>query len=301
MRSDRHLAAIAISLLLCTRAFSDGLVSPEELAHVEFSPVSYVPGDVVTAYLRLQPGAGSWKEETITSGFPEPEPFGVRVLSVALEERSGDPLLLIRFVPWQAGPGLLPELVLGSIEIPRIRFECGSSLLAGGTEPPVFQPQLDPPGLYARLYVTGGVLLVLVLAGIVIVTKVRPWWRSLLASRAFARARREFDALLDEIARTGKGAAAWAALSSGLRSFVGFRVGTDWSALTSGEVAALPSDSAAGLVAQESAVLLSIGDQARFAGATDLDLCSGVEAARKIARKLDVALDPRSSGSVAPC
>jgi hypothetical protein len=302
-------AVIAAFLLAPWPAFSDGLASPAELAQVEFSPASFVVGEVVTVYARLLVGSDTWKEETVSSGFPEPGASGAQLVSLALERRSGDPLLIIKFVPWQAGPGLLPELVVGGIGIPRVRFECTSALT--GTELPVSQPQLDPHGLYARLYILGGIFLVMVIAGILLVARARPWWQAIVGKWAFAKARREFDALLDELervaakpsgqVRTGKVAPEWAALCGGLRKFLGSRAGFDWSALTAMEVSALPLDAPTGIVVKESAEILYLGDQARFAGATGLDLKSTVAAARAMAKKLDDALATRQRRPEVPC
>jgi len=311
MLSSRFMTIAAVFFLAPWMAFSDGLAVPAELAQVEFSPATFVPGEVVTVFARLLVGSNTWKEETVSSGFPEADASSVRILSVALEKRSGEPLLVIRFVPWQAGPGQMPEFVVGGIGIPRVRFECASALAAGGAAVPLAQAQFDPPGLYARIYILGGIFLVIVIAGIVAFTKARPWWQALLARWAFTKARREFDALLDEIEKaaaktlalgsTGAVAPEWAALCGGMRKFLGFRAGYDWSALTAMEVSALPLDAPTGIVVKESAEILTMGDQARFAGATGLDLRSAVTAARALAKKLDESLVSPPRIPEAPC
>lgn len=256
----------------------------------EFSPPVFVPGEVVTVIALIDPGTLPWTVATIPSGFTEGGEAGPQVLSVALENRKGSPLLVVRFVPWRAGPGYLPGMTIGGLEIPRIRFDCQSALTDGNFEAPEPMPQLDMPGLYTKLYVLAGLLLVAVLAGIAAVTKVSPWFRVFKARRAYARARREFDELLDRLAKASAGPAVWAELCAGLRTFAGIRTGTDLSAMTASEVQCLPAGTVPGDARGDLAGILAMGDEARFAGNRNLQPASGIRLARALADRIDAAL-----------
>lgn len=284
------LAAFALAAAGAT-ARADGVA----LGPAEFSPAEFVPGEVVTVTASLDPGTGSWEAAAMSSGFPETGESGPVVLSASVERRRGGPVLVIRFVPWKAGPGFLPELRIGGLDVPRVRFECGSALSGGDLGAPEPLPQLDYPGLYARLYIAAGALLVAAVAVAVAVAKAAPWVRSMSARRAFARVRREFDELLDRLGTRGGSAgeaAAWAALCSGARRFVGRRSGIDLDALTATEVAALPPESVPGGVRDAVAALLAAGDAVRFAGDEGARLSGGLESARSLADLIDGACRP---------
>jgi len=181
-------------------------------------------------------------------------------------------------------------MAVGGLDIPRIRFECGSILADGDFSAPEPMPQLDLPGLYTRIYVLAGLLLVAVIAGVAAVTKGAPWLRAFKARRAFARARREFDELLDRLATAAAGPEVWAELCAGLRSFAGLRIGTDLCAMTASEVMALPAGTVPGDAGGDLAGILAMGDEARFAGKHELRPGAGVELARSVANRIDEAL-----------
>lgn len=286
MRRLGLLAAIVFKTAAALAAGAQELV----VGPLEFSPLSFVPGVVVTAVAILDPGASPWFAEAVESGFPEPGESAPRVLSVALEKRKGSPLLVVRFVAWRAGPGYLPDMSVGGLDIPRLRFDCGSALADGDLGAPEPLPQLNLPGLYTRLYVLAGLLLVAVIAGITAATRAAPWFRAFKARRAYARARREFDELLDRLAAAPAGPAAWAELCAGLRNFAGLRMDTDLNAMTASEVLALPAGSVPGGVGAELAGILAMGDEARFAGKRDVRPGAGVELARSVAARIDEAL-----------
>jgi len=293
MRCLRLTIALALHATVLAAAFAQGVV----IGTPEFSPQTFLPGEAVTLVAMLDPGARSWSAGTITSGLPEPGESDPQILSLALEKRKGSPLLVVRFVAWRAGPGYLPEVTVGGLAIPRIRFECGSALAGGDLRAPEPMPQLDPPGLYTRIYVLAGLLLVAVLAGIVAAAKAAPWFRAFKARRAYARARREFDELLDRLAAAVAGPAVWAALCSGLRYFTGLRTGTDLSAMTASEVLALPAGTVPGDAGGDLARILAMGDEARFGGRQDVLPAAGIELARSVAGRIDEALlAARSAG-----
>jgi hypothetical protein len=274
---------------VCVIASAEGVST----GRVEFVPASFVPGQLVTLYATLDPGDARWAEATPGAVSVDAGENGPSVLSVAMEKRSGAPLLVVRFVAWRAGPGFLPAMTVGGLESPRIRFECVSALADGDLRSPEPLPQLEPPGLYARLYLLGGALLVVIVAGLAAATKAAPWFRALAAKRAFAAARREFDESLAMIAGIGSQTAAWAELCSVVRRFVGLRSGKDWSALTASEVESLPEDAAPGGVLGDVASILATGDAVRFAGRRDSPIGAGVSLAGSIADRLDEAcLEP---------
>lgn len=277
---------LALTLIAAPGVQAEGLI----VGPVEFSPSSFVPGEVVTAVALLDPGAAPWTEETVSAGFPETSEVDPHVLSATLRARRGAPLLVVRFVAWQPGPGALPNVVVGGLEIPRIRFDCGSALQDGNRAAPEPLPQLNRPGLYARLYALGGMLLVAVLGGLAVAARAAPWFKALKARRAFALVRREFDEMLTRLGTAGSGPAAWTELCAGLRRFAGLRSGTDLSAMTASEVSALPEDAIPGGAVGDIAGLLAMGDDVRFAGTLTAGLSEAVSAARSIAARVDEAL-----------
>jgi hypothetical protein len=293
MRRLCLLIALALHAGATGSVFAQGIV----LGSPEFSPPVFMPGEAVTVLAMVDPGVLPWTVSAVSSGLPEAGTSGPQVLSVALEKRKGSPLLVVRFVAWTAGPGYLPEMNVGGLDIPRIRFQCQSALADGGLEAPEPLPQLDLPGLYTKIYVLAGLLLVAVIAGVAAVTKVSPWFRAFKARRAYKRARRELDELLDRLAAAAAGPAVWAELCAGLRRFAGLRMGADLSAMTASEVLALPAGTVPGAAGGDLAGILSMGDEARFAGRQDVRPGAGVELARSVADRIDEALlAARSAG-----
>lgn len=294
IRFRRALASILLAAA-CGVPYAEG----PAVGRVEFEPPSFVPGEPVTAYATLDPRGASWSEAEPGDVAADEGDAGPNVLSAAMEKRSGSPVLVVRFVAWRAGPGFLPEMSVGGLAVPRIRFECGSALADGDLRPPEPLPQLDPPGLYARLYLLGGALLVAAVVGVGAATRAAPWFRALAEKRAFALARREFDESLARIARMEPETAAWAALCSAVRRFVGLRSGVDWDALTASEVESLPDDAAPGGVRGDVALLLANGDSVRFARRRASSIAEGVGLAASIACRLDeacrAAAEPRKA------
>jgi len=291
MRRLRLLLALVFLAGSAVIASAQGVVT----GMPEFSPPVFVPGEAVTVIAMVDPGTLPWTVATIPTGFTEAGESGPQVLSVALENRKGSPLLVVRFIAWRAGPGYLPAITIGGLDMPRIRFDCQSTLTEGNFEAPEPMPQLDMPGLYTKLYVLAGLLLVAALAGIAAVTKVAPWFRAFKARRAYARARREFDELLDRLDKASAGPAAWAALCAGLRTFAGLRMDADLSAMTASEVLRLPAGTVPGDACGDLAGILAMGDEARFAGNRDLQPASGIRLARALADRIDSA--PLAAGA----
>ncbi|GAB1456188.1 MAG: hypothetical protein RBT62_03920 [Spirochaetia bacterium] len=267
------------------------------LVSLEFKPASFLPGDVVTIYARLEPGDVEWSEATRSDGFPDTGAMGPQVLSVSIEKRSGEPLLILRFVPWKAGPSYIPELSIAGLRIPRIRFDCETALVPGEAKPLQAMAQMEYPGIYSRLYIVGGALIVACLLGVTMLARIGPYMRELRARLALARSRRVFDETLRRLAERGRGAsvgadsdaAAWAELCSAVRQFTGLRSGTDWGALTSSEVEALPDDAAPGGVRPDLARLFAAGDAVRFAGDRKPSLKDALVLAASIADRLDAS------------
>lgn len=285
MRRLFPLLVLAAWAALADPLFAQGAV----VGSPEFSPPVFLPGEVVTLVATIDPGNLSWEASTIQSGFAEPGESGPQLLSVALEERKNSPLLMVRFVAWHAGPGYLPEMTIGRLVIPRIRFECQSALSDGNLKAPVPLPQLDLPGLYTSIYVLAGVLLIALVLGIMMVTRTVPWFKALQARRAYARVRREFDELLNRLARTAAGPDVWAELCAGLRKFASSRMDTDLSALTASEVLALPAGTVPGDAGVDLAGILAMGDEVRFAGNQHVQSATGIERARSVADRIDEA------------
>jgi hypothetical protein len=259
---------------------------------MEFDPPDFVPGDKVRLVARFDPADLPWDEIQVTTGLPDPGEAGPTVLSVAVERQAGAPVLVVVFIPWNAGRGLVPAILVGGLEFPPMPYEAASSL---GTDraAPVVRPQLEPPGLRVRVYVAAGLLLSVVVLVLVFVSAVLPWFRRLLARWGFARIRRDFEARLalldgDAIAP----ADAWALLCSTLRWFLEARTTLPWLSMTPAE-AMVVQDASIGpeLVAEVSHILLE-GDGVRFAGIQGADLAAGLARARSIADKLDQALAP---------
>lgn len=298
-------AALAIVLLAVApataRADAAGASAPEAvIVRVEYDPPTFYPGQAALAYATLDPGTASWGEAVLAvvpgredgaddgaEGDDEAGPPEVEVLSARLERRGGQPVLIVRFVPWTAGRGRIPGMELGGLSVPGLRFDCASALTS--LSPPVPMPQLEPPGLRLRLYLAGGVVLVALLVGLAAAFRAAPWFGAIKARWAAARSRREFDDILESIGSLKPETAAWAALCAAVRRFVGIRTGVDWSAMTASEIALSPEGPVPGPTRDAAAAILSSGDAARFAGLAEASLADAVVAARAVADRLDEA------------
>jgi len=297
----RHVPALTLILLAvawlvpCT-GWGDEAFPAKLAAPVEFDPPSFVPGQIVAIYARLDAAAAKWHVETLSSGLHAGQESSPRILSASLTERSGAPLLVVRYVAWNPGQGYIPSMTIGGLVTPSLKYSCSSALAEGGTEPPLSIGQLDPPGLFPRLYVIGGLMLVSAIGFVIGAARFIPWLRLLKVRRSFARVRREYDELLGRLEREKDGPAAWAELCNGLRLFLSHRTGLDWLALTSVEAAELPVDCLPGGVQPAAASILSMGDEARFAGRLDIDMGLALETARSIGERIDAALEPATAG-----
>jgi len=284
--------AVAVFLAPCGARAEDADVA-SLAGPVEFDPPTFVPGQSVAMYARLDAGTASWRVETLSSGLPGGQDNGPKIVSASIVERSGAPLLVVCFVAWHPGQGSLPSMAVGGLVTPPFQYSCSSALAEGGTEPPRSIGQLDPPGLFPRLYLIGGLVLVFTIVSAIGVTRLVPYLRFLKARRAFLLVRHDYDELLDRLEREAASAAAWAELCNGLRLFLSLRTGFEWRALTSIEAAALPLDCVPGDVQPAAASILSMGDEARFAGRLNIDLALALAAARTIGDRLDAALEPK--------
>jgi hypothetical protein len=286
-------------LVLMTVFLALAAAVPAELriTAMEFDPPDFVPGDSVRLVAQFDPAGLSWEDAREVSGFPDPGETGPTVLSVALERRSGAPVLVVVFIPWKAGRGQLPAMSVGGLVFPAMYFEA-SSALGPDLAAPVAKPQLEPPGLRLRVYVATGLLLSIVVSALVFMSAVLPWLRKLMARWGFARIRREFDARL---ALLEGGAVAiddaWALLCSSLRWFLEARTSLPWLSMTPAEAAAVQDVSIGSELVMETSRILHVGDEVRFAGRQDADLVSGLSCARSIADRLDQALSPASRGN----
>jgi hypothetical protein len=294
------LMLLSIAVMLPRAACADEPAPAMLAATAEFDPPSFVPGQVVGLYARLDAGAALWRAETVASDLRGTKDDGPRILSASLMERSGAPLLVVRFVAWRPGQGSIPSMSVGGLVTPPLKYSCSSALAEGGTEPPQAIGQLDPPGLFPRLYLIGGLALLSTVALVIGAAKLVPWLRRLKARKTFARVRREYDALLARLEGGRGSTAAWTELCAGLRLFLSRRTGLDWMAITSVEAAALPADCAPGQVQPAAAAILAMGDEARFAGRTGLDLNQALASARSIGERLDSALAPAPAGKDGP-
>ncbi len=286
------LMLLSIACLAPRAVWGDEAVPARLAAPVEFDPPSFVPGQGVSMYARLDAGTASWRVETVSSGLPVGQDGFLRILSASLLERSGAPLLVVRFVAWHPGQGSIPSMTVGGLVTPPLKYTCSSALAEGGTEPPEPIGQLDPPGLFPRLYLIGGLALVSAIVLAIGAARIVPWLRLLKARKAFASVRRDYDELLGRLERSRGDASAWAELCTGLRLFLSRRTDLDWLALTSVEAAELPLDCVPGDIQPAAAAILSMGDEARFAGRLDVDLGLALAAARSVGDRLDAALEP---------
>lgn len=264
---------------------------------IETSPAVFVPGDTVTLYARLAAPAGAWRPERLEyavlardeAASPAPPALEPVVLAATLENDGGRPRLVVRFIPWAAGELALPELAIGGLLVPRLNLRCASALASGDARPPVALPQLDPPGLFTRLYLISGLVLVLALAGAVLGLKALPAFQAFRARRAFARARRDFDEAIAGL--SGCEPAAWAALSTALRRFSGLRADLDLLPLTPGEVLALDPGALPGETRDELADLLARGDEVRYGARRDIDVAAAVASALALADRMDAVAE----------
>lgn len=288
-------AVLAVALLAAAPTGARAEAAEASILRVEFDPPTFYPGQATLAYATLDPGTASWSEAVLAvvserpdeAGAPETGAPEVEILSARLERRGGQPILIVRFVPWTAGRGLIPGMELGGLAVTGLRFDCASALTS--LRPPVLLPQLEPPGLRSRLYLAGGVALVALLAGLTAAFRAAPWFGAIKARWAAARSRKEFEALLEAVVEIEPETAAWAALCAAVRRFVGTRTGVDWSAMTASEIALSPEGPVPGPTRDAAAAILSSGDTARFAGSVEAGLADAVAAARAVADSLDEA------------
>lgn len=305
----RLRVSLSIALLLLAGAAmaqvpDSGRAVPVAIDAVRFDPPTFAPGTMVTVELSAQPPKAAWTEASIASGFADPGRFGPQILSAAVTRRgglgrdAGAPAITIHFVAWKPGPGSLPALTLGGLLIPPLRFECQSSLAAGDRRPPEPLPQLEPPGLYAQLYMLGGAVIVVALGTILFVTRMVPWLRALADRWAYAQARKEFDAMLQRLAGEAGSAENWALLCRSLRRFAGSRARLDIGAMTASEVAALRVEALSGGTGPELGALLAAGDDVRFGGRHAERLSDALARASALADALDAATDPHRDAQV---
>jgi|GEM_PF-2566290 len=273
---------------------------------IRFDPPTFAVGIPVTVHLSTKPVAATWTEVNLSSGFADPGRFGPQILSAAATRHggigrdAGDPLITVRFVAWRPGAGALPALTLGGLLIPQIHFECQPALVPGDRRTPEPLPQLDPPGLYTQLYMLGGAVILVALGAILFVTRLVPWLRALADRWAYAQARKEFDAMLERLEREAGSPEDWAVFCAGLRRFAGNRAQLDLGALTAPELAALGVDVIPAGAGPETAALVSMGDEVRFAGRAGQNLAAAMARARAIADALDAATDPRRQNGTVP-
>lgn len=258
---------------------------------ISFVPPTYVSGDRVEAYVTWDDAGIAWYPISQDSGFPAPADGGPVLRSARLETRGGKPVLVAVFTPWRPGESSLPPISLGGVSFPPIALDTASALAGSEGFVPRPWPQLEPEGLRARVYAMSALALALCLLGLAAFLKARPWLRRLADQWAQARARKDLEAILDFLGKSPDGSASdsWAVLCSALRRFLGARSGTDFSALTPREVADLPPDSVPDGGASDAAVILGAGDEARFAGQSDLGLPEALALTRSLADRVENA------------
>lgn len=285
-------------LLVIFLALAIAVPAEVRITSTEFDPPDFVPGDRVSLVARFDPAGLAWAADQEARAGTNPGESGPTVLSVAVERRSGAPVLVVVFTPWKAGRGYVPAQSVGGLTFPAIPFEAMSALGADLASP-VAKPQLEPPGLRFRVYLVTGLLLSVVVGALVFVSAVLPWLRKLMARWGYVRIRREFDArlaLLDGYA--GAMDQAWALLCSSLRWFLEARTTLPWLSMTPSEAAAVKDGSIRSDLVAEASVILHLGDEVRFAGRKDVDLGPGLSSARSIADRLDQALAPGRRAAV---
>ncbi len=288
-------ALAAIACIACLP-----LPAEVRILSVEFDPPLYVSGELTRAYVAWDDAGVAWSPTVREDGFPEPSPTGPVIRSATLATRSGRAVLSVEFTPWRPGPGTLPPLSVGGVSFPPIPLETASALAGHEGWVPSPLPQLEPEGQRTRVYLLVAALLALAaLAGFASL-RLMPWLRLLLGRWTFARARREFDALLDYLLEADRdGPDAWALLCSGLRRYLGTRSGANIQALTPGELRSLAPGALPEGAAGEAAAILERGDRIRFAGEAGGGLAAALAAARPLADRVEEALRQPASGTAA--
>lgn len=291
MTRRRGAGGLALAVLLAAGGLRAGAQS--RVLAVEFDPKTYFVGQEATAVVFFD-AAGLELKPARRSDFPEPGPGQPRILSAELGERRGRPAIIVRFAAWLPGPAELPPISVGGVDIPSVKVEAASALAAFGRDPPRPQPQREPPGLRRRLYLAGGVFLLVAAAAFAVAFIGLPWFRRLLALWAFSRVRSDFNGRLAFIReRGGDGPEAWALLCRALRRYLSARSGRNFEALCAGEVAALPEATLAAPILPEASALLLAGDYLRFGGRGGGELRTALELAGELADRLDEAYAPK--------
>ncbi|TFG83844.1 MAG: hypothetical protein E4H20_04640 [Spirochaetales bacterium] len=296
------MKSVALLVLVAIAGLAIPVNAEVRVLGVEFDPAAYSTGQVVTAIVVWDDSGTRWIPERMNSSFPDSGEDGPTILSAQTQERGGRPMLVIRFIAWKPGPGVLPSLYVGGQAFPPIPVDAVSVLPSLGRANPEPLPQLEPPGLKARVYLMVGGFLLTVLVSIFVAFRLIPWLRALRAHWAFRRARREFGSVLAYLRESSGGADAWAVLGTALKRYLGTRSEVDFLPLTPREIAGLPLESVPGAVGPDAAVILSVGEFVRFGGSTDGDLPAALALAEALAETIEAAVaadSPKSGFSAA--
>jgi hypothetical protein len=271
----------ALAALICAAAAA-GLFGPAGLSAATldarglvYLPIRYSAGDEVLARtlvlpeagevlaaLDLKPGAGLAKQAE------EADP---ELREILLSKTPEGWLLQVRFVPWSASAGSLPELRQKGFRLPALPYAASSVLGPEDREPSPPRPQRDPPGILLYLYGLAGILLFLVLGSFASAAYLIPAARRLIARRraalAFARLEKSLDFLASE-AGSADPAAYFAALTRALRLYLAARALPEAPSLTAPELAALPEAAfPAPATKDRAAALVARADRVRYGSA----------------------------------
>lgn len=266
-----------------------------EILTVEFSLLTFVPGDTVKASLRLACEPGSWYKEKLVfdpllaqEAKPDPEDDGPSILSATLEGDGAEALLSIYFIPWKSGTYWFPGLEIGGLIVPGFKFDCGSSLGKGLIGEPEALGQLEPGALVFKLYVLGAGFILLVSLSALLWFKLIPAFKAFLLKNSFKRIRKNFDTILAGL--SGSSSASWSILCAALRDFCDSRLGLGIKALTVTEIRSLQKAAVPATVFVELAELLAMGDKVRYGGKTGLEAAMAVVRAMELADRIDASI-----------
>lgn len=245
---------------------------PPGILRRAFLPTVFYVGDTVELYLRvIRPGGGSLPAPImLTEPQKLPSNPSVRIVSLTVSPREDYDEVHIRFVPFEAGPIMLPEIEAGSFTLPAEPVTVASILAGRPAELAPIRDQAELPGTKIFLYGTVGLIALACLAAFLILKYGLAFLRALVESyrenQPYKIMQRTLRHLADEVDVLDS-AAFYDILLAELRGYLSFRLKMNCRSRTTSELRTFFTTLE--LNANDAARLSSVfasGDLVKFAG-----------------------------------
>ncbi len=204
-----------------------------------------------------------------------PQTRDVKLYRVELDGRSSPPRMIIDFAAYAPGLVDLPKISVGSRSLSGLQIRISSILESSSPAQPLSPPEgpIMAPGTGVLIYGSGSVLLLIIVGGLFLFLRGKPWINAYKERRrknlALRSLRRILDKLLAELERgTMVSEELLTILSTELRSFLTFRFGYNFLSLTPSEFYRLPEGIIPGETADYLRSLFQECDNLRFSGQT---------------------------------